>query len=87
MNLRFLIAGNVDFFSESITLFFWIIGFALFAFAFFAGGHVSGFLNRKVTSLTENLHLRLDKTLVDVIVKGIVIAAALISSAPAMPPF
>ena len=87
MNLRFLTAGNVDFFSESITLFFWIIGFALFAFAFFAGGHVSGFLNRKVTSLTENLHLRLDKTLVDVIVKGIVIAAAHISSAPAMPPF
>ena len=84
--LTFLTSANIDLFHEVSDLLFWILGFGLLGLAFVAGGFLSEAFKKWLVRVTDRIHLNLDKSLVDVVLKGIVITVALVISASAMPP-
>ena len=85
--LPFLTAANLDFWGELWDLLFSILGFGIFAVVFCLGGLLTSSVKNTLTDITEGFHFDLDATAVNVVLKGLVAAAAFILSAPAMPSF
>lgn len=79
--------ASVEGFSEVINVVFSIFGFGAVALIFFLGGIITTYVKIFLEVITENLHFHLSPAFVDVLLKTLVIAAALIISAPAFPAF
>lgn len=85
--LPILTAANVDFLGEVWDMLLSVLGFGMFAVVFCVGGLLVSSASNTLTDITEGFHLDLDATAVQVVLKGLVAAAAFTLAAPAMPSF
>lgn len=82
-----MLFASTDFISEVINVVLSIMGFGMVALVFYLGGLAATYIKVAVEYIAEGFNLWLDKTVVDIILKLLVAAAALIIAAPSIPPF
>lgn len=82
-----VLIANVDIVSEVINVFLSFLGFGMVALVFYLGYLLASVIEGFVSGITGGFHLMLDKTLVNIIMKLLVAAAALFVVGPAMPAF